>query len=364
MTADTHGGVWTYALDVAQALQEYGVEITLATMGETLSEAQHDAVARVRNIDVVPSGFKLEWMDEPWADVALAGDWLLELARRVKPDIVHLNGYCHGSLKWNAPVLVVAHSCVLSWWNATKGEAAPSRWKRYHREVYWGLAGANLVVAPTQAMLDLLTDNYQPLQNTRVIPNGRDPSGFPPAEQKRPVIFTAGRIWDEAKNIPALEAVAPLIAWPIFVAGENHHPDGSRATVRNLKFLGVLPPADLADWFSSASIYVSPARYEPFGLSALEAALAGCALVLGDIPSLREVWGDAALFVPPDDLQALRAALSEVINDDARREEMGRRARARALEYSIERMGRGYFEAYSELVECASQPRVAVPPAA
>ncbi len=31
-----------------------------------------------------------------------------------------------------------------------------------------------------------------------------------------------------------------------------------------------------------------PARYEPFGLSVLEAALSGCALVLGDIPSLRE----------------------------------------------------------------------------
>jgi glycogen synthase len=59
-----------------------------------------------------------------------------------------------------------------------------------------------------------------------------------------------------------------------------------------------------ADWYARASIYALPARYEPFGLSALEAALSGCALILGDIPSLREVWLEAAPYVSPDDESA------------------------------------------------------------
>src|SRR4028119_1429238 len=91
MTADTLGGVWTYALDVALALQAFDIEVTLATMGEPLSAVQQDAAARVRNIAAIESAFTLEWMEEPWADIALAGDWLLEIAERVKPDVVHLN---------------------------------------------------------------------------------------------------------------------------------------------------------------------------------------------------------------------------------------------------------------------------------
>ena len=73
-----------------------------------------------------------------------------------------------------------------------------------------------------------------------------------------------------------------------------------------------------------------PARYEPFGLSVLEAALSGCALVLGDIASLREVWQDAALYVPPDDAGALTAALARLIAEPELRHSLATSARKRA----------------------------------
>ena len=47
------------------------------------------------------------------------------------------------------------------------------------------------------------------------------------------------------------------------------------------------------------AVFVSPALYEPFGLAVLEAAQAGCALVLSDIPTFRELWDGVALFVAP-----------------------------------------------------------------
>jgi glycosyltransferase involved in cell wall biosynthesis len=68
-----------------------------------------------------------------------------------------------------------------------------------------------------------------------------------------------------------------------------------------------------------ASIYVHPARYEPFGLAILDAALAGCALVLGDIPSLRELWHDAAIFVPTEDAARLSRELTALIENGDRR---------------------------------------------
>ena len=162
-------------------------------------------------------------MDEPWADVNRAGDWLLEIAAEIQPDIVHLNGYAHGALPWGAPVLMVAHSCVLSWWAAVKGEEAPPSYDEYRRRVARGLAAADCVVAPTAAMLDALRAHYGPFARNRVIYNARDRARFTPAAKQARVI-AAGRLWDDAKNVGALDAAAPHVRWPIQVAGECEQP--------------------------------------------------------------------------------------------------------------------------------------------
>jgi glycosyltransferase involved in cell wall biosynthesis len=107
-----------------------------------------------------------------------------------------------------------------------------------------------------------------------------------------------------------------------------------------------------------AAVYALPARYEPFGLSVLEAALAGCALVLGDIPSLREVWGDAALFVHPDDGEGLAEALQGLMANPAERERRAALARARALTFTPRRMAEAYLELYAALRARPSEPRV------
>ena len=349
MTADCVGGVWTYALDLARALAPHGVSVSLATMGRLPSPAQIEEARAVPGLTLHPSGFALEWMPDPWEDVARAGDWLLGLERELRPDVVHLNGYVHGALPWRAPVVLVGHSCVLSWWRAVKGKEAPGEWDRYAREVRRGLQAASLVVAPTQAMLDALGDHYGPFAQSHVVPNGRDFSAFAPGE-KEPFVFSAGRLWDEAKNVHALADAADGLAWPIRVAGDATHPNGHAAPPSGVRLLGCLPPAEIARQLSAASIYALPARYEPFGLSALEAGLSACALVLGNIPSLREVWGDAALFVLPDDTGALRDAVDRLIADAGLRQEMAARALARARTYSLERMAQNYLTAYQSLL--------------
>ncbi len=88
-------------------------------------------------------------------------------------------------------------------------------------------------------------------------------------------------------------------------------------------FLGELSPAALAKKLAQAAIYAAPARYEPFGLGILEAALAGCALVLSDLPSLRENWSGAALFLPPGDQAAWREVLNGLARDEAQRADLG-----------------------------------------
>jgi glycogen synthase len=352
MTADTVGGVWTYALELTRALASQGVEVTLATMGAPLTPGQWEEARALPNLRVEESTFQLEWMDDPWTDVEAAGEWLLGLEARVRPDVVHLNGYCHGALPWASPTLMVGHSCVLSWWRAVRREDAPERYARYQAEVARGLHAAGRVVAPTRAMLGALREHYGPLPDAEVIFNARRPEDFPPRPGREPFILTAGRLWDEAKNVAALEAVAPRLRWPVKVAGETWHPSlGEVVHSRRVEPLGRLSPRELAGWMGRAAIYALPARYEPFGLSVLEAALAGCALVLGDIPTLREVWGDdAAIFVPPTDVDALADALELLRREPGRRARLALCARARALEYGPARMSASYLAAYASLV--------------
>ncbi|HET6692503.1 MAG TPA: glycosyltransferase, partial [Miltoncostaeaceae bacterium] len=147
----------------------------------------------------------------------------------------------------------------------------------------------------------------------------RCPVAFRPAP-KEPFVFSAGRLWDPAKNVAALCEIASAIPWPVVVAGDTAGPDGGGRPIEGVELLGRIEPARMRDWLARASIYAMPARYEPFGLSVLEAALSGCALVLGDIPSLREVWGEAALYADPFDDGALAAALRRLAGDAALRE--------------------------------------------
>lgn len=348
MTTDTVGGVWTYTLELAKGLAKQGVEVAIASMGAPLTLEQRRVIQQLPSLELYESRYKLEWMDDPWRDVQRAGDWLMNLEVQVRPDIVHLNGYVHGALPWRSPVLMVGHSCVLSWWRAVKQEAAPASWNRYWSLVQQGLQKADLVVAPSRTMLKALQDHYGPLPATQVIPNSRDPRQFSPGTKKS-FILSAGRLWDEAKNLSVLEQAAPHLPWPIYVAGENRHPNGTTVPLQQVETLGKLSSTALIPWLERAKIYALPARYEPFGLSVLEAALSGCALVLGDIPSLRENWEGAALFVSPDDPVALQAGLEQLIQVDSQRLLLSRLARQRALQFTPQRMVEAYLNAYSAL---------------
>jgi glycogen synthase len=352
MTADAVGGVWTYALDLAGELSRRGVEVALATMGPRPSDDQREAAGPIDGLRLYESDYKLEWQPDPWEDVQRASKWLLALDKSFQPDVVHLNGYCHGALPWSAPVLAVCHSCVLSWWRAVKGKDTSSEWHRYRDEVARGLATADVVVAPTRAMLDAAEFHYGPFRSSAVISNGRDGSLYGPGA-KEPFILACGRIWDEGKNIGMLASVAKDLDWPVRIAGDGGN------DVAGVEWLGRLTPRELAAQFAAGSIYVLPAKYEPFGLSVLEAALSGCALVLGDISSLRENWENAAVFVPPNDADSLREAICELTGDPDLRRSLSGKAQARAKEFSLEKFGNAYLEAYSQL-EPTSGPREAM----
>jgi glycogen synthase len=353
MTADPVGGVWTYALELIRSWERYPVEVALATMGAALTPDQRAQVQRLPQVRLYESTFKLEWMDQPWSDVDDAGAWLLSIRDAFRPDLIHLNNFCHGDLPWGKPVLMVVHSCVLSWWQGVKGQAAPADWDTYHRRVRQGLQAADLVVAPSGAMLQEAATWYGPFRQSQVIYNGRQSQWFG-YKTKEPFIFSMGRVWDEAKNLQVLAQVADQLSWPVYVAGAARHPvTGHQQHWPNVHLLGPKSQPEIRDLLARAAIFVLPARYEPFGLSALEAGLSGCALVLSPIATLREIWGEAATYADPGDAADLTRVVEGLALDEFRRNIMGFRAMRQGLQYSASQMAHEYQQAYRHLTPAA-----------
>jgi glycosyltransferase involved in cell wall biosynthesis len=116
-----------------------------------------------------------------------------------------------------------------------------------------------------------------------------------------------------------------------------------------LDVLGDLPRPALLALMRRAGIFVSPALYEPFGLTALEAGAAGCALVLSDIPTFRELWDGAAVFVDPRDPEGIGHALARLCEDAPQRRALQAAALSRARGYTAAAMAERYRETYERL---------------
>lgn len=340
MTTDAVGGVWQYSIDLSAGLAERGAHVTLATLGPRPSITQRQQAREISNLTLVESDFALEWMADPWQDVDASGAWLLKLASEVRADVVHLNAYSHAALDWTQPVLVVAHSCVYSWWHAVHYCAPGPEWREYERRVRSGLANADAILAPSGWMAAELEREYGvPRAHIEVIHNfSRARCG---SCEKEPIILAAGRIWDKAKNIAMLKGLGPELDWEIRIAGSS------------TSMPPKLPHAELMREMQPASIFAHPALYEPFGLTILEAARARCCLVLSDIPSLRELWNGAAVFIDPRDPRSWVNELNALARDARRRQFFAERAYEHAAKYDAHYSVSKYFQLYKSMLERA-----------
>ena len=360
LVADAVGGVFIHAVELARALSAARVKVVLATEGPELTPDRRRAVESLPGVVHEGRAYRLEWMPDPWDDLAAAGRWLLALEERERPDVVHTCALAHGALPFRAPKVVAGHACVASWFESVRGAPPGAEWDRYLAAVRAGLRGASAIVAPSAWMARALVRHHAPILAPQVVPNGRDATRFWPGP-KEDLVLAAGRVRDEAKNVAALVRIAPRLPWPVMIAGDAESHGGAPSTTRSetttprhaVVLLGRLPGEELAQWLSRAAIFAHPARYEPFGLAVLEAALSGCALVLGDLESLRERWDGAAEFVAPWDDDALAAALVALARDAGRREALAAAARARALALTPRRMAEGYRAVYRALTRGA-----------
>ena len=367
VTADTVGGVWTYTRELVSGLVARGLRVTLVSFGGIPDAAQAAWIERLRGVAYFPTAFRLEWMREVEDEIEESMRYVREVIAETKPDLLHLSQFCYGALPVALPKIVVAHSDVMSWCEAVDGRQPQDGWARWYRQtVSRGLAGANLVVAPSRWMLREIERIYgghicgAPARS-QVIYNGRTSLLFNALVSKHGYAASVGRLWDEGKQARLLTGLSSP-AMPIMLAGATSQAweknessrkaeTGVPKTAAKVKLLGERREGEVRELLSRASVYIAASRYEPFGLAPLEAALSRCALLANDIPSLREIWGDAALYFRTNDAASLAELLTRLHVDHALRLDYANRAYQRALSrYTAARMVEQYMSAYAALL--------------
>jgi glycosyltransferase involved in cell wall biosynthesis len=141
----------------------------------------------------------------------------------------------------------------------------------------------------------------------------------------------------------------------VLAGGKGWLYDSIFAEVERLKlqgrvlFPGFVDDADLPALYSAARLLAYPSTYEGFGLPMLEAMACGTPVVTSNVSCLPEVAGNAALCVPPTDVDALAGALETALNDEAVRADLVAKGFARAREFTWERAARELVGKYQGL---------------
>ena len=357
VTTDTLSGVWSYTRELVTGLIGRGVRVTLVSLGQIPLPQQTAWMENLPALEYRPTAFRLDWMQEGEWDLKDSFVYLTALVHELQPDLLHLNHVCYGSLPVGVPRVVVAHGDMISWWKAVHGrEPDDSRWLRWYREIMMrGISQASTVVAPSAWMLDALQSCYMRPASATVIYPGRNPLLFNPYVAKEDSVLAVGRFWDAGKQVSLLtQRTHPL---PVCIVSDETPALASKSPIRtdvklavadvNVALRGPQNEAQMRNLYSRASIYAATSRYEPFGLSVLEAALSRCAIVANDIPSFREIWGDAALFFHANDEASLSELIRRLRQDPELCRAYGNRAYQRARQrFTTNRMLDEYLQLY------------------
>ena len=367
VTADTFSGVWTYSRELVSGLVTHGAQVTLVSFGEIPLPHQTAWMDGLHGLEYHPTAFRLDWMQEGEQDFHAAQEYLCEIVRDTRPDLLHLNQLSFGALPVPTPRVVVAHGDVVTWWLNIHGhEPAASEWLKWYRKtIVTGLKRADAVVATSKWMKEMLCLAYCSDFDGHVIAPGRNPIYFNPFVTKEESVLAIGRLWDSGKQVALLTQHTHRL--PVCIVGaDNPIPVPAlpiRADVRvstgehEISVKGAQTESQLRSLYSKSTIFAATSRYEPTGLASIEAAFSRCAIVANDTDLYRELWGDAALYFERNNADSLGEVLTQLEADRELTRLYGTRAYNRARErFTARRMVDDYLRLYRQL----RAPKVAV----
>jgi D-inositol-3-phosphate glycosyltransferase len=346
--ADT-GGQNTHVAALARALAARGHQVRVYTRRDDPAAKDIVRFADGVTVEHVPAGpATVLPADDLLPFMGGFGRWLADrwgTARAFRPDVVHAHFWTSGLAALTAtaetrrPVVVTYHKLgsVTRRHQRSRDTSPPSR---LGLERTLGQL-ADRVVAQCAEEVDELTRMGVPRTSVHIVPSGVDTDRFTPAGPAMPRtaglrrIVSVGRLGERNGYDDLIRALRRVPNAEVVIAGGPPPGDldadpqarrlraiADRAGVADrVRLLGSVSGGDLPAWYRSADLLCCPPRYEPFGLTPLEAMACGVPVVTYAVGGLAEsvIDGVTGVHVPPRDVRGLATALRGLLADDVRR---------------------------------------------
>ncbi len=297
----------------------------------------------------------------------------LTLARRLRPDIVHI----HFAMPVGPLGYLIKKTCGIPYIITLHGGGIPGFFTSRKMALWYKLLlpftkpiwrEASAVVAVSQGLKELAARSY-PEADISVIPNGIDcerfhPRGYDAAGKEKVVLIFVGRVAEQKGLkylLKSLTHVMELTERPfeLRIVGDGPLQDEMKALARSLgirekvRFIGWVSQDEVVRQLREGDIFVLPSLIEGLSIAMLQAMACGLPVVATDTQGNNELVrpGENGLLVPVGDTQALARALFALIDDEALREAMGRRSRAIAARYDWDTISRAYLDLFHKVID-------------
>ena len=323
MTSSAERDIWQFtSLLVGQLAEHHAASVLVVVLGRLPAEsniaflchrAHPDATVEVQNLDG-----PLDNEEHAAADqLAVTRSALRDLARQWGAQVIHANHFSAVAAGFESiPVLLTAHGDQCSKHSLVDGESPPQVEPGYVEMIRRSLMTASCVVAPSGFVADCLSRWFGYRGVVRVIPYAATP--FPEAmEAERKIdVVTSGDLWAPSTNFVCFQAAAALAPDLAFAAIGPLVPYGiqrTRPIAHSILFTGDASKAELNQMLANSKVYVSASTYDPTGVGSIQAALAGCRLLLSDSAFYRAIWGDRAAYFDARDVDSLLAGIRSLL---------------------------------------------------
>jgi len=203
-----------------------------------------------------------------------------------------------------------------------------------------------------------------PRAKIRVVHHGvHTPAEVVPAGDRARTILSVGAI-QKRKNVTRLVKAFEKVGlgWKLVLAGsQGYGADEVLAAIaasprtRDIEITGFVTPEQLKQLWLRAAVFAFPSLDEGFGIPVLEAMAHGIPALVSNCSALPEVAGDAAMLVDPLSIESIASGLTRLTRDAELREELARRGRARAENFSWDQSLRKTWSVYGELLDGPAQ---------
>ena len=355
MTTDVKSDVWDYSLTLSRALLKHiNAEILIISLGGNPTDSQKEELENL-NIESQFTEFPVDLFTdlESNLDISEVKVFFENSVKEFNPHIIHLN---HGYLNFDStkPCVFACHGDLLNKKvcsdNINRYSPLYKNLLNYKQIINKNIDRSDIITAQTRFIAGCLAKTYDFKKGINIVHNGIDYtpySGMP----ENPTLVACGNSADQSNSINLLLNIAYKLPdnIKIKIIGDLQP---ERKLPKNVEFLRNLSSCELQDVYKNSSIYLALSNHESNGLSSIQAAYSGCAILANDIPVFKELWSDCAYIFEKDNVNSLMRCINNLVENKNLLELTSRNCQAKALSvFNSKRMAFEYINLYKNILK-------------